>query len=129
MEPHSMSVDDLIAASADLEGGLFDQLAAVTARASSESGVEVTVTLDGMIIALDLAAEALRLGPDALAAEISRLTHQASAAALTLGIDILEPVAGPELLSLLDFDLPEPPAPRATTDDDFSQIETWALPH
>jgi hypothetical protein len=125
-----MSVDQLIAASAELDErtrGLSGQLALVTARANSESGVEITVNLDGMIVAIDLTTDALRLGPDRLAAEIFRLTRQAAGAALAAGIIILEPVAGADLMSLLTPDEAEPAIGHA--DEDFSVIETWALPN
>jgi hypothetical protein len=127
MEPHAMTVDELIAASADLHDrahGLFDRLAAVNASARDECGIEVTVNLDGMIIALDLTAAALRLGPDRLAAELTRLTHQAAGTALARGLDILEPVAGDALLGLLVPD--EAPSPLAAGDD-FAAIESWAV--
>jgi len=127
MEPHAMTVDELITASTNLDDrthGLFDRLAAVTASARGECGIEVTVNLDGMIIALDLTAAALRLGPDRLAGEIARLTHQAAGTALALGLDILEPVAGDALLGLLVPD--EAPGPPAAGDD-FAAIESWAV--
>src|SRR3954469_25050640 len=113
MEPDDLSIDELIAAGTELgdrAGGVFDRLARVTARAGGEAGVEVEVNLDGMIIGLDLTQEALRLGADALAEEIFRLTHKAAAAALAAGVAILAPVAGDELMSLIDLGASEPVA-------------------
>jgi hypothetical protein len=119
------SVDELIAASAELDDradGLLDRLASVTARAS-ENGVSVVVNLDGMLVGLELTDAAIRLGAERLAAEIYRLTQQAAGIALAQGITILEPVAGDDLLALI---VPAEPVPMAL-DDDFSEIETWAL--
>jgi hypothetical protein len=124
MEPRTLTVDELIAASAALDDrahGLFDRLAAVTATARGECGIEVTVNLDGMIIAVDLTDAARRLGPDRLAAELTRLTHQAAGTALARGLDILEPVAGDTRLGLLVPD--EPPSPG----DDLAEVESWAV--
>src|SRR3954452_2833234 len=133
MEPDDLSIDELIAGGTELgdragggvdlllrgngpvgggdrAGEVFARLARVSARAGGEAGVEVEVSLDGMIIGLDLTQEALRLGADALAEEIFRLTHQAAAAALAAGVAILAPVAGDELMSLIDLGAPEPVA-------------------
>jgi hypothetical protein len=120
-----MSVDELIAASAELDDradGLLDRLASVTARLS-ENGVSVVVNLDGMLVGLELTDAAIRLGAERLATEIYRLTQQAAGIALAEGITILEPVAGDDLLALI---VPAEPVP-ATLDEDFSAIETWAL--
>jgi Trk K+ transport system NAD-binding subunit len=98
MEPRS--IDELIEAAAELSEsstGLVDRLAGITARAGG-AHVEVTVTVDGKLVGLELSDRALRLGADVLAAEIYRLTQQASASALAAGRAILEPVAGDELL-------------------------------
>ena len=126
MDLAALSIDELIAASAELDDrayGIFDRLARITARAAGETGVEVEVNLDGMITAVELTAEALRLPPERLAAEIYRLTHQAAASALHEGMATLEPVAGESLLALLTE--PEPAA--APPPSDFSTIETWSL--
>ncbi|HEU5473979.1 MAG TPA: hypothetical protein VFV67_25315 [Actinophytocola sp.] len=128
-----MSTDELIAASAELAErahGVSDRLAGITGRAAA-NGIEVTVNLDGMIIAVELSEEALRLPPDRLAAELTRLTHEAAAAALAEGVATLEPVAGEPLLALLTAQEPAPPpesAPTPPADEDFSAIESWALP-
>ena len=91
------TVDELIEAAAELDErttGLFDRLARITTRACGEDGVEVTVNLDGKLIGLELTDEALHLGAGRLAEEIYRLTQRAAGAALAVGMDILEPVAG-----------------------------------
>jgi glutamate-1-semialdehyde aminotransferase len=99
-----MSIDELIEAAAELDertAGLFERLARITARATGEHGVAVTVNLDGKLIDLDLTETSVRLGASALAAEISRLTQQASAAALAEGMNVLGPIAGDDLDALL----------------------------
>ncbi len=99
-----MSVDELIEAAAELDertAGLFERLARITAQATGEHGVAVTVNLDGKLIDLDLTDAALRLGASALAAEISSLTAQASAAALAEGFATLAPLGDDELAELL----------------------------
>jgi hypothetical protein len=128
--------------------GLFERLGRISC-AAADKGVEVRVNLEGRLIGLDLSVEAMNLAPGELAAEIFRLTQEASAAALSQGLAALEPVAGPELtaeLSQVVADRPQPvpvapvevvevattaPAPRVRTLDDhedFSAVESWALP-
>jgi hypothetical protein len=149
----SYSVDELLEANTTLNeraDGLFDRLARVSATAA-DRGVEVRVNLEGRLVGLDLTVEAMTLPPDELAAEIFRLTQEASAAALADGLAALEPVAGEELTSELSDIIgarprpaeapvrertlelvpdPSPAAPARTLDDheDFSTVESWALP-
>jgi hypothetical protein len=151
------TVDQLLDANAAMNervDGLFDRLARISSAASGR-GVEVRVNLEGRLIALDLSVEAMDLEPAELAAEIFRLTLEASAAALSEGLAALEPVAGAELTGELTEIIaarPKPPAappaaepptqpapvrevpaaaprPRSLDDhDDFSAVESWALP-
>jgi hypothetical protein len=128
--------------------GLFERLGRISCSAA-DKGVEVRVNLEGRLVGLDLSVEAMGLAPGELAAEIFRLTQEASAAALSQGLAALEPVAGPELteeLSQVIADRPRPapappvevvevtttaPRPRVRSLDeheDFSAIESWALP-
>jgi hypothetical protein len=128
--------------------GLFERLGRISSAASGR-GVEVRVNLEGRLIALDLSVEAMDLEPAELAAEIFRLTQEASAAALSEGLAALEPVAGPELTGELTemigarpkpapapapVEIPvvattsRPPARPLDDQDDFSAIESWALP-
>ncbi|HET9138738.1 hypothetical protein [Actinophytocola sp.] len=126
MDLAALSLDELIAASAELDDRayrVFERLARITARAAGETGVEVEVNLDGMITAVRLTAESLRLPADRLAAEIFRLTSEAAAAALREGVALLEPVAGEPLLDLLTV---PPPAPPPGPEEDFSTVATWA---
>lgn len=125
MDPASMTVDELIAASAALAGGLFDRLSRITARAS-DHGVSVTVNLDGQLVGLELTGAALRLGATRLAEEIYRLTQQAAGSALAEGIGTLEPVAGDALMELLVPEMPQAPEAVPVEEDDFA-VESWAV--
>jgi hypothetical protein len=141
------TVDELLDANATMNeraDGLFERLGRICTSAA-DRGVELRVNLEGRLIALDLSAEAMTLAPDELAGVIFRLTQEASAAALSEGLAALEPVAGTELTTELseiiaarprpaepaepDTDAPETPRPRTLDEqDDFSTIESWALP-
>jgi hypothetical protein len=145
------TVEQLLEANAAMNeraDGLFERLGRISCSAA-DKGVEVRVNLEGRLVGLDLSVEAMGLAPGELAAEIFRLTQEASAAALSQGLAALEPVAGPELteqLSQVIADRPRPapappvevvevtttaPRPRARSLDeheDFSAIESWALP-
>ncbi|MPZ85430.1 MAG: hypothetical protein GEV28_35605 [Actinophytocola sp.] len=149
----SYTVDQLIEANSalnDQADGLFDRLGRITAAAAGR-GVEVRVNLEGRLVALDLSPEAMALEPDELAAEIYRLTQEASATALSAGLAALEPVAGEELTAELAQVIAARPRPRPaapvpapapverepapvvrvrTLDDadDFSAVESWAVP-
>ncbi len=147
----SYTVDQLLEADAARNAradGLFERLARISAGAAGR-GVEVRVNLEGRLTALDLSVEAMCLAPDELAAEIFRLTQEASAAALAEGLAALEPVAGGELTAELSEIIaarpgpagrppapslsgppPSAPPPQRPLDDhgDFSAVETWALP-
>lgn len=129
------TVDELIELGSAPAGGVSAELGAITATASGD-GVEVTVNLAGRLVGLVLAPHALATRPSALAAEIVRLTLEASTTALDAGVAVLAPVVGEELAGeLRALVLPRDPAEPARTeatdryaDDDFSTIETWALP-
>ncbi len=150
----SYTVEALLEASAAMNeraDGLFERLGRICASASGR-GVEVRVNLEGRLVDLDLSVEAMGLEPEELAAEIFRLTQEASAAALSDGLAALEPVAGEELTAHLSeviaarpqppvaVRVPEPvpaaaPAPTGPArtvsldeSEDFSAIESWALP-
>jgi hypothetical protein len=143
------TVEELLDANATMNeraDGLFERLGRI-ATSAADRGVEVRVNLEGRLVALDLSGEAMTLAPDELAGVIFRLTQEASAAALSEGLAALEPVAGTELTAELseiiagrprpsvptdgepDADSPETPRPRRLDEqDDFSAIESWALP-
>jgi hypothetical protein len=109
MDLNACTIDELIEASIELDdrtAGLFDRLSRITARATGEHGVTVTVNLDGMLTGLELPDRALRQRPAELAAEIYRLAQQAAADALEEGFAVLSPVAGAELAAVLNAAMP-----------------------
>lgn len=113
MDLSACTIDELIEASIELNDraeGLFDRLSRITARATGEHGVSVTVNLDGMLTGLELPDRALRQHPEELAAEIYRLAQQAAAEALDEGFAVLAPVAGPELAAVFRTGSTERPA-------------------
>lgn len=123
-----LSVDELIELSTVSMPDVFTELSKITATANGD-GITATVNLEGRLIALALAPSALAAGPDTLAAEIFRLVQEASATALNAGIEILTPAAGDDLAAeLRALVLPEPAVPRPPAEEDFSTVETWAVP-
>jgi hypothetical protein len=142
-----MSTEELLEASVVLNeraDGVFDRLGRISVTAA-EQGVELRVNLEGRLVGLDFELEALAMEPDDLASLIFRLTQQAAATALAEGLAALEPVAGAELTAELAEIIdarprpaaptprPTPPAPAepaSTLDDrdDFSAVESWAVP-
>ena len=125
-----LSVDELIELSTRATPEVFGALSAITATAAGD-GIEATVNLEGRLIALALAPHALAAGPDKLAAEIYRLVQEASAAALNAGIEVLTPAAGEDLaaeLRALVLPQPTPARPSPATEEDFPEIESWAVP-
>jgi hypothetical protein len=146
------TVEELLDANAtmnDRADGLFERLGRIS-TAATDRGVEVRVNLEGRLVALELSGEAMTLTPDELAAVIFRLTQEASAVALSEGLAALEPVAGAELTGQLSEIIAGRPQPAVPTEeitaevaeetaeeqperpageqDDFSAIESWALP-
>lgn len=99
-------------------------LSAITAVAAAD-GVEARVNVEGRLVGLSLTPQALEAGPGRLAATIVRLAEQASAAALNEGIDVLAPHVAAELTDeLRALTIPAP-----TSEEDYSTVETWAVPH
>ncbi|MGW4397875.1 hypothetical protein ACWEHA_21515 [Amycolatopsis nivea] len=113
-------VDELIEIAEEIPDqlGLSDGLAALRATASRE-GLSVTVNVHGMLVHLDIGETALELGPDALAAEISRLSTEAGTKALHLGLSAVRAGCVPAVAAAVEDvlaleDVPEPtPAPDA----------------
>ena len=123
------TVDELIEAAAELDehtAALVDRLARITARAGGQHGVEVKVNLDGRLVGLELTDAALRLGAGPLAAEIYRLTQQASGSALAQGLATLAPIAGAELAELIGLPADIDPA-SVVADIDLDEART-AIP-
>lgn len=122
-------MDELIELSTQTQPEIFTVLSAITATATGD-GISATVNLEGRLIALTLEPQALAASPEILAADIFRLVQEASATALNSGIEALAPTAGEELAAeLRALALPAPARPLPPTEDDFSTVETWAVPH
>jgi hypothetical protein len=139
---NDLSVDELIELTTQATPEVFTSLSTITATAKAD-GIEATVNLEGRLIALTLEPHALAAGPDRVAAEIFRLVQEASATALNAGIEILASAAGEELAAELralvlpepakvpePVQVPEPAAvrPQPPAEEDYSTIETWAVP-
>jgi DNA-binding protein YbaB len=127
------TVDELIDLAESATPEVFTRLAAVTATAT-EGGVTATVNLEGRLVALTIEPHALAAGPDPLAAAIFTLVQEASAAALNTGIEILTPATDETLAAELRALVLPTPAPKPVRrapapEEDFSTIESWALPH
>ncbi|GLW91579.1 hypothetical protein [Actinokineospora globicatena] len=69
------------------------QLNAITASATGQHGIEVTVNLEGKLIALTLGMAQRRMTATQLAAEIQALAKTAAAAAIAEGMAVLAPYA------------------------------------
>ncbi|WP_205673452.1 hypothetical protein [Amycolatopsis nivea] len=114
-------IDELIEIAEEIPDqlGLSEGLAALRATASSE-GLSVTVNMHGMLVHLDIGEPALELGPDALAAEISRLSTEAGTQALHQGLSAIRAGCVPAVAAAVEDELaldevPEPtPDPAAT---------------
>jgi hypothetical protein len=100
------------------------QLSDITTSAAAV-GVTVTVNVEGRLVALSLTPQALEAGPKALAALIFRLTEEASAAALNEGVAVLAPFVPEELTA----ELRALPLPTGESEEDYSTVETWAVPN
>lgn len=90
---------------------LFTHLAAIEATAR-DRGIAATVNLDGRLTGLTLAPEVMVLSPEELAERVFRLTQQASAEALTQGLDALTPVVGEAETAPLRAGILSPPRSR-----------------
>lgn len=103
---------------------VLDELSAITATAEAD-GVEVRVTVEGRLVGLSLPQEALTAGPVRLARTIARLTDEASAVALNEGIEVLAPHVEADVTDeLRSLTIPAP-----KSEEDYSTVETWAVPH
>ncbi|MCG3755729.1 hypothetical protein [Amycolatopsis sp. Poz14] len=114
-------IDELIEIAEEIPDqlGLSEGLAALRATASRE-GLSVTVNMHGMLVHLDIGEPALELGPDALAAEISRLSTEAGTKALHQGLRAIRAGCVPAVAAAVGDTLaldevPEPTPDPATT--------------
>ena len=138
---NDLSTDELLALAEDLDTrtrNLPARLDAVRGHARGQHGIHLTVTMSGMLVALDLGEACRRMTAADLTQELRSLIWQATETALAEGVEIVSPAAGPELTAEL-VRLTAPPAreestvadPQPTTvdthpEDDFS-TRTFAL--
>lgn len=120
-EDDERSVEELIAAAEETCGSLSVELAQMRKHAE-ESGVRVTVELNGRLVDLDLDQQAMTLPPDELSAVIRRLTGAAAAEALAEGITTLAGIGD----ALLGTALTDPGRPREPVDDTYTP-QTWRM--
>ncbi|MEV4315329.1 hypothetical protein [Actinocrispum sp. NPDC049592] len=115
------TVDELITAA----DGMSESVAPVLARLreqAEDDGVRVTVDVNGKLVDLDVAEQAMRLAPAELSALIRRLTTAAANAALAEGVAALANVSG----TLAKAALTAPARPEATSEDDWPP-RTWQI--
>ncbi|PWW58388.1 hypothetical protein [Actinokineospora spheciospongiae] len=120
---NDLSTDELLAMAEDLDARTRDlpaRLAAVTGRACGRHGIEVTVTMSGMLTALDLGEACRHLTAPELTSELESLIHQATDTALAAGVDLVSPIAGPELTAELQR-LTAPPDRTPSTSNETQQ--------
>ncbi|WP_199785884.1 MULTISPECIES: hypothetical protein [Actinomycetes] len=107
-------IDELIEIADEIPDqlGLSAGLAAIRTAARSEA-LSVTVDVHGMLVHLDIGETALELGPAALAAEISRLSAEASTQALHEGLRAVRAGCVPAVTAAVEdvLALDDPPEP------------------
>ncbi|MFD2471718.1 hypothetical protein [Amycolatopsis silviterrae] len=116
-------IDELIEIAEEIpeQLGLSEGLAGIRATARGE-GLSVTVDVHGMLVHLDIGESALELGPDALAAEISRLSTEAGTQALHQGLRAVRAGCVPAVAAAVEDalelgDVPETEPPAAPKQD------------
>lgn len=103
---------------------VLNELSAITAVAAAD-GVEARVNVEGRLIGLSLTPQALLAGPGRLAATIRRLAEEAAATALNEGIEVL----APHVDAAVTDELRALSLPVQKSEEDYSTVETWAVPH
>jgi hypothetical protein len=98
-------------------------LSAITASAAAD-GVEVQVNVEGRLVGLSLTPQALATGHVRLAETIFRLAEEASAVALNEGIEVLAPHVDPAVTD----ELRALAIPAQKSEEDYSAVQTWAVP-
>lgn len=129
------TVDELIEIADEIPEklGLAEGMADLRATAAGEH-VSVTVDVQGMLVGLQIGEEALRQAPEALAAEISRLSTSAGNAVLRKGIHALRagttPAIAESIRGMLGIseEPDEPEAPGESTSDAAADAPAAAQP-
>ena len=117
MDTDDRSIDELIEIAEEIPDrlGLSAGMAELRGSAQGE-GVSVTVDVQGMLVELEITDRALALGPERLAAEISRLSTEAGNNVLQAGLKAIRAGCGPDVATAIAGyfkldDAPSPPAP------------------
>ncbi|WP_052372211.1 hypothetical protein [Amycolatopsis taiwanensis] len=149
MDSDERSIDELIEIAEEIPDRLGLAAGMQDLRGSAQGeGVSVTVDVQGMLVDLDITDKGLALGPQRLAAEISRLSTEAGgkvlreglravkagttpqiAAAIAdyLGIDVEEPVSPVEPEQPARSEQPARPARRSSRPDEDDESEGFVL--
>ncbi|GAA0517779.1 hypothetical protein GCM10011581_22020 [Saccharopolyspora subtropica] len=92
MDADERTIDDLIAIAEGIPERPMDLAASMDRiRGTAEGeGISLEVDLQGMLVELELTDQALALGPEGLAAELTRLSEEASFDALQQGLVAIE---------------------------------------
>jgi hypothetical protein len=110
------SVDELIEIADEIPDrlGLASGMADLRGTARGEH-VTAVVDVRGKLVRLDIADQALELGPERLAAEIARLSTEAGQAALRDGLRAIRAGCGPSIADAIEGHLGlEEPAPSTS---------------
>ncbi|WP_243788737.1 hypothetical protein [Saccharopolyspora gloriosae] len=129
------SVKTLIAIAESLptNRGLAAGMAEIRGSASGE-GISLSVDLNGLLTELTVSEQAIALGPQRLAAEITRLSSEACAASTRRGLVALEWGCGPDVAAAIDEriapaeDASTRVRARASDEEDFAEdepLESW----
>lgn len=96
------TIDELITIATEMPDrlGLAAGLAELRGSARGE-GVSVTVDVQGMLVDLDIDDRGIALGPQRLAAEISRLSAEASGTALRAGLRAVQAGSTPAIAAAI----------------------------
>ncbi|MCX2732723.1 hypothetical protein OOZ19_21000 [Saccharopolyspora sp. NFXS83] len=130
------SVKTLIAIAANLPAnrGLASGMAEIRGTASGE-GVSLSVDLNGLLTELTVSEQAIALGPQRLAAEITRLSAEACAESTRRGLVALEWGCGPGVAAAIGEQLTPaeqvsaPDRDSGEDDEDFAEAPrttSWA---
>lgn len=130
------SIDELIEIAEEIPDrlGLAAGIAGVRAQAR-DAHVSVSVDVQGKLVGLEIADQALKLGPEQLAAEIRRLSTEAGTSALRDGLravragcvpavaDAIEAQLGPALAASTSDSRPAPPAEPSGEEEEFFTLK------
>ncbi|KAA9148164.1 hypothetical protein FPZ12_045075 [Amycolatopsis acidicola] len=125
------TIDELIEIAEEIPEklGLAEGMAGLRGTAAGEH-VSVTVDVQGKLVGLEIGEDALRQTPEALAAEISRLSASAGNAVLRKGIDVLRAGTTPAIAEAIreQLGITEEPAEAEELGESTSDATTERRP-